>query len=275
MIAMRATNNTSHVIVDVSRADVERFRSRWPGSGMPIAPVTFVFEASGDLVDITSSNRKMMEYDGSDMVALSQDAQEYAASKGYLRHRNPRGSGMTQKEMERQIRALGLTVRVADGEIRVQRLHDPGSAYFTTDREDAVATARLMAKRYASNPGNKKLPKIRPGYAPYGWIIDRDDYYYSEDAYHLDGEKPEDGTAGPRNIDPQLLAKLKADKSVGYQFKMYDDDRNLIYTGRCVVDEDHPNIEGEEPCAPLFDFGSPNFGCTYIKYPGKPEWDCG
>lgn len=57
---------------------------------------------------------------------------------------------MTQAKMIADIRALGLTVSVREGEIRVAHPKAPASAgYYTNDRHDALATAEQMAKEYA------------------------------------------------------------------------------------------------------------------------------
>lgn len=110
------------------------------------------------------------------------------------------------------------------------------------------------------------------GMADYAWIIDRD---------HL-AEKYDDrgddvygvGTVGPRGADPKIVAKLESNKKFGMTFKLYDDDRVLYYTGRIWIREGKL-YEEEYSCAPLFDFGEPNAGCTDIRYPGRPHLDCG
>lgn len=69
-------------------------------------------------------------------------------------------SEMTRKDMETRIRALGFTVRVVDGEIRVAQhfgngKHDRAlserTAYYTNDRADAVRTAEHWAARLEDN----------------------------------------------------------------------------------------------------------------------------
>ena len=67
------------------------------------------------------------------------------------------------------------------------------------------------------------------------------------------------GTFGPFGITEEQQKLLKAGK--GTQFKMYDDDHILVYTGRLLGD---PN--SEEGFGPLDDFGMPDAGCTGIKY---------
>lgn len=57
---------------------------------------------------------------------------------------------MTQNQTLAAIRALGLTARVTDGEYRVTHRgvtpeRAEAVAYYTTDRVDALGTARAMA----------------------------------------------------------------------------------------------------------------------------------
>ena len=85
----------------------------------------------------------------------------------------------------------------------------------------------------------------------YGWIITKDVVSNGED----------EGRMGPRSTT------LSADdiKSRGRDFRMYDDDSNLYYEGKAVWDKD----EETSGFAPLENFGTPNAGCTYIKYLNK------
>lgn len=56
---------------------------------------------------------------------------------------------MTQTEMIKRINDLGLTARVKDGEIRVNfKNGKEETAYYTTDRQDAVDTAAAMAGKF-------------------------------------------------------------------------------------------------------------------------------
>jgi hypothetical protein len=96
----------------------------------------------------------------------------------------------------------------------------------------------------------------------YGWTIDKD---------HLidqfpDIGKDEAGIRGPRDITPEIEAKLDAGE--GHVFRMYDDDGELYYTGRLVGDKDD-EIEG---FAPLNDFGTPNAGAVRIDYKEGRSW---
>jgi hypothetical protein len=80
-----------------------------------------------------------------------------------------------------------------------------------------------------------------------GWIITKD--HIAEPAARPGTCANAVGVTGPRGYagDGSELAK---------RFRMYDDDGNLYYEGRCA----------EEDFAPLDDFGTPNAGCTHIKY---------
>ncbi len=55
---------------------------------------------------------------------------------------------MTQHEMIKSVRDLGMTCSVRDGEIRVNfKDGKEETAYYTNDREDAVTTAQMMIRR--------------------------------------------------------------------------------------------------------------------------------
>ena len=114
--------------------------------------------------------------------------------------------------------------------------------------------------------------------SPYAWIIDRD---------HLaDDFGDEKGVIGPRgaNVGPDYgtFEENKAELSRNYQhhhqFRMYDDDGELYYTGTLYWNGYANYPENEEidfAYSPLDDFGMPNAGAVLIKYTGKPQWDCG
>ena len=57
-----------------------------------------------------------------------------------------------------------------------------------------------------------------------------------------------------------MIERLK--QGHGFQFRMFDDDGELYYEGRCTI----------ESFAPLDDFGMPNAGCTTIKYRNETGW---
>lgn len=105
----------------------------------------------------------------------------------------------------------------------------------------------------------------------YAWIIDED---------HLDldsvlGEGADDsGTIGPRDSKGNTRDELIEKYQNRHQFRMYDDDGELYYTGTLFWDGD-PNSPAEHQVyGPLGDFGTPNAGAVTITYAGRPEWDC-
>ncbi len=91
----------------------------------------------------------------------------------------------------------------------------------------------------------------------YGWIVTRD---------HLADEDSNDaGTVGPRNICPDIAARLKAGE--GRAWKAKDDDGETYYDGRIICDDD------DYLFAPLEDFAMPNAGATEILYKnGNGPW---
>ena len=98
-----------------------------------------------------------------------------------------------------------------------------------------------------------KISKMLVASSRYGWIIDND--------YISGGSDNRKGTSGPRGISPEMLHSLKSGE--GDKFQMFDDDKELYYSGRIVGD-----YYGFEP---LDDFGEPNAGCTLIKYVSGPN----
>lgn len=105
------------------------------------------------------------------------------------------------------------------------------------------------------------------GHSPYAWIIDTD---------HLaeDGEDGDAGVIGPRDAAGESKSELERSYGHRHQFRMYDDDGELYYTGTLFWSGDAEPDE-EVVYGPLGDFGMPNAGCVLIKYPGRPDWDCG
>lgn len=117
----------------------------------------------------------------------------------------------------------------------------------------------------------------------YGWIIDID--------HIADHSEPEGtnsnakGVCGPRDA-PNWMIEVLERGTTGhagptrttpgwhiYSFNIYDDDRELYYSGRMITDDNPPD---EEACGgPLDDFGAPNAGATEIRYAGHPEMDIG
>jgi hypothetical protein len=72
---MKIASNGFHMIVRVTRKEVEAFKQKWPCSGLPDKAITFTF-VNGDLVDVEPFN-----VDGPAAVALSQDAQRFAKER--------------------------------------------------------------------------------------------------------------------------------------------------------------------------------------------------
>lgn len=97
--------------------------------------------------------------------------------------------------------------------------------------------------------------------ADYAWVIDRD--YDAPEGDHGDDV----GTEGPRNAPADLLDRLAGGRE-GHSFRMYDDDGELIYAGRILYTENGV-VDGFEP---LDDFGTPNWGCTEIRFHQGGEW---
>ncbi len=99
--------------------------------------------------------------------------------------------------------------------------------------------------------------------ADYAWIIDID---HLPDLCSPEGTNYNAvGVRGPHDAGDNALCTL-AD-GFGEQFRIYDDDGELYYTGRIAGD-----YEGFEP---LDDFGGPNAGATDIKYLNKKtgKWE--
>lgn len=115
----------------------------------------------------------------------------------------------------------------------------------------------------------------------YAWIIDKDHLYTGQD-YLTD----ETGTVGPYNANVATghdyeredyagnKAELTANYQHRHQFRMYDDDQELYYTGTLFWNGE-PFPDEEAAYGPLADYGTPNAGAVFIAYTDKPEWDCG
>lgn len=76
------------------------------------------------------------------------------------------------------------------------------------------------------------------------------------------------GTTGPAGITD--LAVMKMERGEGHPFLMYDGDNELYYEGLLLGDKD-----SHQGFTPLDNFGTPNAGCTYIKYYNETtkEWE--
>lgn len=76
---MRYLDNGSYYTVQVSKREVEQFKASYPCSGLPDRAIWFQFDKrNGDLVDMPSWASR---YDGSGLLALSQDAQAFGETK--------------------------------------------------------------------------------------------------------------------------------------------------------------------------------------------------
>ena len=94
---------------------------------------------------------------------------------------------------------------------------------------------------------------------PYSWIITADHLNEKTDSYYRVGME------GPFGTEHDW----KANPDAGQPFQMFDDDGTLYYEGRYVGDD------SEDLFGPLEDMGTPDAGCTGIKYPnaeGKMEF---
>jgi hypothetical protein len=103
---------------------------------------------------------------------------------------------------------------------------------------------------------------------PYAWIIDKD---------HIAVEVEPEGTnmnalgvIGPRDAPEDLILRLKHGE--GRLFRMYDDDGELYYSGRILVEVPDSWALQDEHFGPLYDFGGPNAGCTEIRYKQGKSW---
>lgn len=94
----------------------------------------------------------------------------------------------------------------------------------------------------------------------YAWIITRDHLNEADPEFWNNSEGRSDvGTIGPRNATPEQIAALESGK--GETFRMYDDDGELYYTGLFLGDS-----RSEDALGPLDDYGTPNAGCTEIRF---------
>jgi len=95
----------------------------------------------------------------------------------------------------------------------------------------------------------------------YAWRVTKD---------HSDEDGPHPfNIVGPSDATDADVARLD-DPSERHVFRLYDDDGNLMASGFGVHDGDEDGCIG-----PLADFGEGYYGCTYIRWQGHPEWDCG
>lgn len=81
------------------------------------------------------------------------------------------------------------------------------------------------------------------------WVIHTS--YVEDDTW---GEAADVYVAGPHDITSKDEKRLCS--GGGIEFKIFDDDGDLCYKGRC----------GARDFDPLDDYGTPNMGCTRIDY---------
>ena len=86
---MRVYDQGAHVRVTIGEWGVHDFKQMWPGRHIPDTTVSFTFEKrTGDLVDLHP-----YEMDGPDVLALSQDAWNYASARLGLNDGGTHGYG--------------------------------------------------------------------------------------------------------------------------------------------------------------------------------------
>jgi hypothetical protein len=114
----------------------------------------------------------------------------------------------------------------------------------------------------------------------YAWIIDTD-HMPDEDA-PTGTNRNAAGVTGPSDAPEALLEALRS--GGGIEFRIYDDDHELYYSGRWIGTDEIGSVESkevvhcgghavtnlpEEAFGPLEDFGTPNAGATEIRYRTK------
>lgn len=112
----------------------------------------------------------------------------------------------------------------------------------------------------------------------YAWVIDKD--YLPDESLPEGSYGNAKSVIGPRDAPQELIGRLATGD--GYRFRMFDDDGELYYAGRLVLQPDidpgnvyhtYHDMHGwacaslpEEAFGPLWDFGQGNAGCTSIHY---------
>lgn len=123
----------------------------------------------------------------------------------------------------------------------------------------------------------------------YAWRITTDYFGEGDEGTFMNAV----GVEGPRDATKEQLKQVKK----GFKFRMLDDDGVVVYKGRLHVDNpctsewtdeepwtvedpiaqdgapyfkgytcNWPSVPEEAGFGPLYDFGTPNFGCTDIQY---------
>ena len=127
----------------------------------------------------------------------------------------------------------------------------------------------------------------------YAWRITKD--YFADEDEEVGTFGNAVGVTGPRDASDEQIKAIKK----GFKFRMLDDDGEVVYKGRLHVDNpvtirdysgniesweieapvaqdgapyfknpicSWPSVPEEAGFGPLWDFGTPNFGCTDIQY---------
>lgn len=140
----------------------------------------------------------------------------------------------------------------------------------THTREGKTMTSEKGFYNLGSPPTLDGLPTVEFGFFTrnvdaYAWIITND--------YIEEGEYNAVGTIGPGTADERITDAIKVEGDHRIAFDMYDDDGEKYYSGFLTLDPQYAHSEAV--AGPLDDFGTPNAGCTDIRYPDCPDWDCG
>lgn len=97
----------------------------------------------------------------------------------------------------------------------------------------------------------------------YGWIAD----VWPTIEGMSEGVEPADHVEmGPEDISAELTARLKAGE--GRVFRCLDDDRNVYFEGRLIIEREDPDDETD--FHPLYDLGE-GYGCVDIQYRTENE----
>lgn len=94
---------------------------------------------------------------------------------------------------------------------------------------------------------------------PYAWVITKS---YIEDSAPQ-GKPTTVDVTGPRRATDEQIALAR---SQGVAFAMYDDDGELYYRGKFWGEDSSVASLSEDAFGPLEDYGTPNAGCTEIRY---------
>ena len=113
-----------------------------------VGPWLFVNGADLHIQDTTNGCKPLSRDDAAQAKACFLAGAKRAGRK--IDCRIVRLCGLTRDDARKGLAAIGWTLRTVDGEHRVNRKGAPEAhAYYTTDLEDAVATARYEQQRQA------------------------------------------------------------------------------------------------------------------------------